>query len=547
MRKLILAFLVATAPVFGATYYVATTGNNGAAGSEAAPWATIQYAIDNAADDDLIYVKGGNYAEAANTYLAVDDTQNLKDITVEGYTTTPGDGGETVRLTSTATAFAAYEAATCTSGSLTFKNILFTSDSVINTKTQIDHRGTGTMVFDNCTFGGTNAPSAFTSTSTASPAVTFTGCTFAASVLHEITVSSGTVGSLTIQDCAFTGPTVSGKHCVSSVGTVTTLVVDGNTFNMASAGTNAIYLPNGSNSFASVTISDNTVTLAANTAGGFILPGQLDHWRVTGNAITSTVNTASAPGVAIQVGTDGSSALETLGVGLCSDNTVTYSGTAGQHGILIGAGCSYSDVVRNVVLYTNASLVPTSACIGFVIKGNGMRMVGNYVYGPRPLLLKGAKVSLIENNTFVCIDGDCIAWYLGDAVTPTDNRIVENIIVVDGGDLLLSDYDGSSNGSDWNTVLSNNIYYTDNANFGRLGATTYATITTYSAAFATYSAWGSAEASIGTLSDPLLLSPQAGNFRLSVVSPAIGAATDGGTLGAWQPSYWRRPDRIRVR
>jgi len=48
-----------------ATYYVSTTGSNGAAGTEAAPWATLTFACASAANNDTINVAPGLYAEAA--------------------------------------------------------------------------------------------------------------------------------------------------------------------------------------------------------------------------------------------------------------------------------------------------------------------------------------------------------------------------------------------------------------------------------------------------------------------------------------------------
>jgi len=44
-------------------YYVATTGSNAAAGTLAAPFLTITYAISVAANGDTIYVRGGTYSE----------------------------------------------------------------------------------------------------------------------------------------------------------------------------------------------------------------------------------------------------------------------------------------------------------------------------------------------------------------------------------------------------------------------------------------------------------------------------------------------------
>jgi hypothetical protein len=64
----------------GKTYYVATTGSNSNAGTQAAPWRTIQYAVDHVQAGDTILVRGGVYNEtvmitksgsAANGYITL--------------------------------------------------------------------------------------------------------------------------------------------------------------------------------------------------------------------------------------------------------------------------------------------------------------------------------------------------------------------------------------------------------------------------------------------------------------------------------------------
>lgn len=47
----------------GNTFYVATTGSNSNAGSEQAPWRTVQYAVDHVEAGDTILVRGGVYNE----------------------------------------------------------------------------------------------------------------------------------------------------------------------------------------------------------------------------------------------------------------------------------------------------------------------------------------------------------------------------------------------------------------------------------------------------------------------------------------------------
>jgi hypothetical protein len=51
-----------------ADYYVATNGSDAATGSLAAPWATIQYAVDQASTGDTVHVRGGVYNERVTSH-----------------------------------------------------------------------------------------------------------------------------------------------------------------------------------------------------------------------------------------------------------------------------------------------------------------------------------------------------------------------------------------------------------------------------------------------------------------------------------------------
>jgi hypothetical protein len=52
----------ASAAAAGNTYYVAPNGNDGAAGTQAAPWASIARAQAVAKAGDTVYFRGGTYA-----------------------------------------------------------------------------------------------------------------------------------------------------------------------------------------------------------------------------------------------------------------------------------------------------------------------------------------------------------------------------------------------------------------------------------------------------------------------------------------------------
>lgn len=61
LTALALNFVVVDASAHAATYYVSTTGSDSAAGTEAAPWKTIEYAVSRMQAGDTTYVRGGIY------------------------------------------------------------------------------------------------------------------------------------------------------------------------------------------------------------------------------------------------------------------------------------------------------------------------------------------------------------------------------------------------------------------------------------------------------------------------------------------------------
>jgi hypothetical protein len=75
-----------------ATYWVETGHGGTDSGTETNPWLTIQQALTAVAQDDHVWVKGGiDYTEAA---LFVTNGGWDAPITIEGYTTSTGDGGQ---------------------------------------------------------------------------------------------------------------------------------------------------------------------------------------------------------------------------------------------------------------------------------------------------------------------------------------------------------------------------------------------------------------------------------------------------------------------
>ena len=62
MFKSFLALAVSLSLASAATFYVSTTGNDGHAGTQSQPWATLQHAVDTIAPGDTILVEAGTYA-----------------------------------------------------------------------------------------------------------------------------------------------------------------------------------------------------------------------------------------------------------------------------------------------------------------------------------------------------------------------------------------------------------------------------------------------------------------------------------------------------
>ena len=94
--KKIFSFLIVvlffTSIVHAATYYVATTGDNGDPGTEAQPWLTLTYAESQLSNGDTVIVRGGTYNETFTINVANVTFQNYPSETpiIDGEDTLPG-------------------------------------------------------------------------------------------------------------------------------------------------------------------------------------------------------------------------------------------------------------------------------------------------------------------------------------------------------------------------------------------------------------------------------------------------------------------------
>jgi len=103
LPSVLICVYLAAIPAWAVTYYVdAATGDDGDSGqTEQLAWATIGKAFDTVAAGNKVYVKGGtSYTTQHGSTGAVGEIQTAGDhddiIIIEGYTSTPGDGGNAV-------------------------------------------------------------------------------------------------------------------------------------------------------------------------------------------------------------------------------------------------------------------------------------------------------------------------------------------------------------------------------------------------------------------------------------------------------------------
>lgn len=88
----------ATLPVFAAEWFVSPTGDNNAAGTEAAPFRTIQYTVDNAAANDIITLLPGDHMEGSATTTISGKTSTSRVVIDKKLTIRSHDGRDTTRI-----------------------------------------------------------------------------------------------------------------------------------------------------------------------------------------------------------------------------------------------------------------------------------------------------------------------------------------------------------------------------------------------------------------------------------------------------------------
>lgn len=130
-----------------ATYYVSdATGDDGDTGlTEALAWATIEKAMDTVAAGDTVYVK----ADGAYTETPTIDTvgTQVATITFEGYTSTPGDGGQATIDAESTRAYCLDDTLANVSAFYVVKNFIFDRPTTAGALLSVRD-----VIFKNCRF-----------------------------------------------------------------------------------------------------------------------------------------------------------------------------------------------------------------------------------------------------------------------------------------------------------------------------------------------------------------------------------------------------------
>lgn len=181
----VLVLLCCIAAARGATYYVATTGNDSNPGSSGSPWLTLQHAEATAANGDTVNVAAGTYVENDATRHSFNSAKGIT------WVATPT---VTVKGTSPATEAVYISGA----GAASYSG--FTFDGTVASKQVIQIAAAATnKTFINCTnvsgaqyvvYAGAN-----------DAAILFNGCSFTGGNNDAVFQSAGGFAGLTITNC----------------------------------------------------------------------------------------------------------------------------------------------------------------------------------------------------------------------------------------------------------------------------------------------------------------------------------------------------------
>jgi hypothetical protein len=162
------------------------------------------------------------------------------------------------------------------------------------------------------------------------------------------------------------------------------------------------------------------------------------------------------------VGTDGATSTDTIYGALITGNTITFTGTTPEHGLLVGMGANGCTVTSNII---------TGTCdIGLVIKHNNYHSItNNTVVAKRGIYLKAANYCYVANNTAKSTSGEAFMYGVGNSGLATGTAGSTNgsvTVTVDSGVTLTSILanDVLVIGSQTSGISGSNVYDIASAN-----------------------------------------------------------------------------------
>ncbi len=547
--------LMLAAPALSTTYYVSEDAAGGGDGSEGTPWQTILTAVQSCdgATPIVIYVKAavdGVHNEAAQ--VLTDASCAAKDVTIEGYTTTPGDGtvGSTVvQIASGDLEGIKFAHAT---GSFTFRYL-----DLVNT--ECDAVGDDTLLnpqtnqisttFDKCILRRSAEQSTIgkpiiTYQSGIVPTRTFT---MTDSQVIDYSAGAHTTGmfvlgewaQVTIDGCSFSGSPAGGiAYAFQFIYTVPKIVITDCTSTLTHANDSSqafvIFSNAIDNGIVSILMDGCTLADTALIFGDTDDAAPID--------ITVSNCTIVASGRAISVGLGSGRPTTDYGTTRIMRNHITLTHETTDHGVAPMKGVANAIVEGNTIIAGAGFLWPV------ICKADRLSLNHNVVVHQSRIICV-AGTGDITNNTFVqTADNNipCLDLYSNSGgpedVWPEYYRITNNIIDASSGSECIRIYDDSGafnpTIATYQCIFDNNIYVAGADGMATIWGTDCVDLEDMQDAWETHSASGAPRYNDQNSSEETgvgFWNASANDFRLFRNSPAFSNDPNDFyiTKGAW--------------
>lgn len=453
---------VAPSTYSGATYYVATTGNDSANGSAAAPWRTIQHAMNTVPAGATVQVAGGTYNELVTITHSGSATA--------GYITLISAPGQLATIDGTGLGVPQGQQGLITLQNASYvrviglqlQNYTSNSSSLVPAGLFIEGSGNHVEIRNNHIHN----------------------------IVTTIKTSAGDAFGLAVYGTATTP--------------ISQLIIDGNELDHLITGYSESLAVNGNVQNWQVTNNrvhdNNNIGIVAIGFEGSAPTTTLDQARngwIAGNTVYNISSTTN-PAYNNQPGADGIYVDGGMHITIEQNNVQAADlgiELASEH---YGHVTSYVTARNNLVLHSNIAGVSIGGYASSVGGTDHCTIVNN---------------TLFENDTTQSGSGEFQVQYHA-----SNNLFANNIVYANGQGLLVNSFVASSTPP---ATLENDLFYTSDS-----GASaewiwnnhTYTTLSNFQAA--------SQSESNGLLADPLFISTTAPNLQISAGSPAIGSGVN---------------------